>query len=222
MSVQQHEHQLRACLVRTLLCSDSGAWCALLVTQLYLTVSGYNQPGSSVHGILQARTLEWVAISDSRASSQLGIKSTSLASPALAGGFFTTSATWEGWSIWSQPPSPGCPPSWMHPHLQHKYCGFFGQTRDLVSSKKQILMGTQAATLQRLSFILNIFQKRSPQCHLPQTLKISWNPFPPRKISSFTIWLYLPAVECTFQEKGQLQKQVTCPFTTHLRLRAER
>ena len=45
--------------------------------------------GSSVHGILQARILEWVAISNP------GIKPVSLMSPALAGGFFTTSATWE-------------------------------------------------------------------------------------------------------------------------------
>ena len=30
----------------------------------------YNLPGSSVHGISQARTLEWVAISLSRGSSQ--------------------------------------------------------------------------------------------------------------------------------------------------------
>ena len=29
-----------------------------------------NPPGSSVHGILQARMLEWVAISSSRGSSQ--------------------------------------------------------------------------------------------------------------------------------------------------------
>ena len=31
----------------------------------------YSLPGSSVHGILQARILEWVAISSSRGSSQL-------------------------------------------------------------------------------------------------------------------------------------------------------
>ena len=43
-------------------------------------------PDSSVHGILQARTLEWVAMSSSRGSSQPRI----LASPALAGRFFTT------------------------------------------------------------------------------------------------------------------------------------
>ena len=33
-----------------------------------------NLPVSSVHGILQARTLEWVAMLSSRGSSQLGIK----------------------------------------------------------------------------------------------------------------------------------------------------
>ena len=32
-------------------------------------ILNYNLPGSSVHGILQARILEWVAISFSRGSS---------------------------------------------------------------------------------------------------------------------------------------------------------
>ena len=41
-------------------------------------------PGSSVHGILQARILEWVAILSSKGYSQL----LSLTSPALAGRFF--------------------------------------------------------------------------------------------------------------------------------------
>ena len=36
-------------------------------------------PGSSVHGIIQARILEWVALSFSRASSDPGIGSESLA-----------------------------------------------------------------------------------------------------------------------------------------------
>ena len=47
-------------------------------------------PGSSVHGILQARILEWVAISYSTGSSNPGIEPTSPADPELAGGFFTT------------------------------------------------------------------------------------------------------------------------------------
>ena len=50
-------------------------------------------PGSCVHGILQARILEWVSMPSSRDPLDPGIKPVSLASPALAGGFFTTSAT---------------------------------------------------------------------------------------------------------------------------------
>ena len=51
-----------------------------------------NPPGSSVHGLFWAKILEWVAISSSRVSSWTRIKP---ASPALAGRFFTTSATWK-------------------------------------------------------------------------------------------------------------------------------
>ena len=39
----------------------------------------YSPPGSSVHGILQARILEWVTISFSRESSQPRIEPVSLA-----------------------------------------------------------------------------------------------------------------------------------------------
>ena len=45
-------------------------------------------PGSSVHGIFQARILEWVTTSSSRGSSQ--IKLMSLVSSELTGGFSTT------------------------------------------------------------------------------------------------------------------------------------
>ena len=44
----------------------------------------------SVHGILQARILEWVAISFSRDLPDPGIETVSLVSPALAGRFFIT------------------------------------------------------------------------------------------------------------------------------------
>ena len=50
---------------------------------------------SSVHGILQTRILEWAAMPSSRDLPNPGIKPMSLTSPALAGRFFTTSATWE-------------------------------------------------------------------------------------------------------------------------------
>ena len=49
--------------------------------------------GSSVHGIFQARILEWVAIPFSRRSTIPRGQTMSLKSPALAGGFFTTLAT---------------------------------------------------------------------------------------------------------------------------------
>ena len=52
-------------------------------------------PGSSVHGISQARILEWVALPSPRDLPNLVIKPVSLVSPALAGGLFTTGATWE-------------------------------------------------------------------------------------------------------------------------------
>ena len=69
-----------------------------------------SSPGSSVHGILQARILEWVDMPSSTRSSQPspppdlpnpGIEPAFLTSPALAGGFFTTSATWEALSLGS-------------------------------------------------------------------------------------------------------------------------
>ena len=66
--------------------------------QLYLTLwnpMDCSPPGSSVHGIFQATILKWVAMPSSRGSSwprdwiQVSYVS------SLAGGFFTTSATWK-------------------------------------------------------------------------------------------------------------------------------
>ena len=67
---------------------------------------------SSVHGIFQTRILEWVAIASSRGSSRPGIRSASLASPVLAGWFFTTAPPGvrnncrgrgkRPWSTWDQ------------------------------------------------------------------------------------------------------------------------
>ena len=47
-------------------------------------------PGSSVHGVLQARILERIAISFFRGSANQGIELPSSVSSALAGRFFTT------------------------------------------------------------------------------------------------------------------------------------
>ena len=52
-------------------------------------------PGFSVHGILQARILEWVAFLPPGELPNPGIEPASLTSPALADGFLTTSTMWE-------------------------------------------------------------------------------------------------------------------------------
>ena len=51
----------------------------------------YSRPGSFVHGIHQARILEWVAMPSSRDLPDPGIESLSLAAPA----FFTAEPPWK-------------------------------------------------------------------------------------------------------------------------------
>ena len=53
--------------------------------------------GSSVHGVLQARILEWVTVPSSRGSSRARARTRVSYISCIAGGFFTTSATWEAW-----------------------------------------------------------------------------------------------------------------------------
>ena len=61
----------------------------------------YSLLGSSVHGILQARILEWsgLACPPPGDLSDTGMETMSLMSPALAGRFFSTSATWEAQNL---------------------------------------------------------------------------------------------------------------------------
>ena len=75
--------------IHTVLCvpSLSAQSCAILCNPM-----DCSPPGSSVHGILQARILEWVAMS---ATPNSGIEPTSFVSPVLTGGFFTSHDTWE-------------------------------------------------------------------------------------------------------------------------------
>ena len=61
-------------------------------TQLYLSLShtfGLGPPGSSLHGTFQARTLEWVAASSSRGSSQ---PRDLTCISCISGKFFTTTS----------------------------------------------------------------------------------------------------------------------------------
>ena len=57
----------------------------------------YSLPDSSVHGIFQARILEWVAILLPGDLLNPGIKPTSFMSPALACRFLTISTIWEAY-----------------------------------------------------------------------------------------------------------------------------
>ena len=58
----------------------------------------HSPPDSSVHGILQARTLEWVAVPSSRGSSRTRERTHASWSPASAGGLFTTRAAQEAYN----------------------------------------------------------------------------------------------------------------------------
>ena len=60
-----------------------------------VTPTDCSPPGTSVRGILQARTLEWVAFPTPGDLPNPRIKPASLVSPALTCGFFTFSITWE-------------------------------------------------------------------------------------------------------------------------------
>ena len=54
-----------------------------------------SSPGSSVHGSVQAKVLSGLPCPPPGILPNPGIKHTSFTTPALAGRFFTTSATWE-------------------------------------------------------------------------------------------------------------------------------
>ena len=73
--------------VHAFMCAKSLHLCVTLCNSL-----DCSPPGSSVHGILQARILEWVPTPSSRGSSQP--RDWTQVS-RIAGGFFTTSTTWE-------------------------------------------------------------------------------------------------------------------------------
>ena len=70
----------------------------LLCAQSYRTLCnpmGYLLPGSSVHGILQARTAEWAAISSPRGPSCPGGVARVSCTSCSGRRALTTSATWE-------------------------------------------------------------------------------------------------------------------------------
>ena len=82
-------HLGRFCQFRTLcVCAKSLQSCPSLCDPM-----GCSLPGSCVHGIFQARTLEWLPFPSPGDLPNPGIRLTSLMFPVLAGRLFTTSAT---------------------------------------------------------------------------------------------------------------------------------
>ena len=94
-----HEiNHLRSFLPQVMFSSPTPVCMPAQSLQSCLTLSstvGCSPPGSSVHGILQEKILEWVAMPPPGDLPSLGIEPASLTSPAVGGGFFTTRATWE-------------------------------------------------------------------------------------------------------------------------------
>ena len=80
-----------------LLCAKSLYLCPTLCNHM-----DCSPPGSSVHGILQARRLDWVAMTSSRESSPPQHQTCVSYISCMAGKFFTTSATWERLEISSR------------------------------------------------------------------------------------------------------------------------
>ena len=89
-----------------------GLWSQTCVLSLFSRVlifaTLYSLSGSSV----QARILEWVAISFSRNLPNPGIELSSLMPSALPGRFFITSSIWEYWSQTDLSPNPS--PAVLH------------------------------------------------------------------------------------------------------------
>ena len=73
-------------------CRVKSAWMCAKSLQSCLTICnpmGYRPPGTSVHGILQAGILEWVAMPSSRGSSRSRDQTCVSHNSCIAGGFFT-------------------------------------------------------------------------------------------------------------------------------------
>ena len=106
-------------------CPDSGQWrssCVRVLSCIWLCdLMDCNPPDSSVHGILQARILEWVAISSSRGSSQTRVQTKSPVSPALQVESLAIEA-------------PG------KPHFSYKHHIFIPRIFNKLISKKQVIL----------------------------------------------------------------------------------
>ena len=103
-------------------------------------------PSSSVHGILRARILEWVACRPPGHLPKPGIKPMFLTSPAFAGRFFTTSATWE------------------HPHVSDRTANSNDSKRRIKCETKLLTAQTHESSLSVRKFQPGHFYSWSLSC----------------------------------------------------------
>ena len=92
-TIQQSEPAKFTSKVNVYMC-EHVCWVAQLCPAL-CNLMYYSPPGSSVHGILQARILGWVAVSFSRGSSQPRDQTQASSVSCTAGRFFTTAPPGE-------------------------------------------------------------------------------------------------------------------------------
>ena len=116
------------------------------IAQLCLTLCDpfdCSPPGSLVHGILRARVLEWVTMPSSRDLPNPGTELTSFVSSVLAGGFFTSSTTWEPHftSLCTYGELSNAPLSqrYLHPKTCNLKFSFFGGGREILKMWLRIL-----------------------------------------------------------------------------------
>ena len=117
--------------------------------------------GTSVHGISQARILEWVAVPFSKGSSRpkdRRIEASSLESPALVRGFFTTSTSWEA-SPHTEIHKDLCPPFFRKNKISYNFF-LHHQRGDWVPSKLLVTSGYPYKLL--VTFVLLVPLK--PEC----------------------------------------------------------
>ena len=136
-------------------------------------------PGSSVHGILEARMLEWAAMPSPRGPSQPGIGPASLTSSALAGEFFTISATWGDlvWKYLSPFTLKGMANEWLYVYfyiiLYSLLVLFFLRNNILIYIKGNLYL--PVSTLETGVMLFWLFGQGIRE-HTQQILFYPWNP----------------------------------------------
>ena len=172
--------------------------CKILVAQSCLTLCyhiDYSPPGSSVHGILQARILEWVAISFSRGSSWLRDRTWV---SCITGRFFTIWAT-------SESESRSVVPDSLQPHgLYSPWNSPAKNTGEGIHSFLQgifLTQGSNPGLLHYRQILYHLSHQGSPSCYIKwiqMSIPPSWY--------SWLIWLKLGLLPSPgILKSGQIQ-----------------